>query len=321
MFIPLLIRVFAIFFIIALGALARKLKFLDTHTAKRTAVIITNFFYPALIFSSLTSNFTLQKLASHWVLPAATFGIMAIGYFAGIAIRDFFRFSSPSSRNVFLFQTTINNYSFLPMPIVLMYWGDAGIALLIFSTLGSEIAVWTLGILGLTGNTFKKENLRHLFSMPMLALFSAIIVLCLKAAGVGTWLGSYGSFFPEISASLITSLDMFGKAAIPLAMFVAGSRLLDVHISEIFHPAQFGIAGIRLLFVPAVAIALLIALPISKEILPVLATVAVMPCAIASVVLSETYGADAEYAAAGVFLTHVFGLITIPAWLTLVMGH
>jgi predicted permease len=319
MFIPLFVRVLAIFFMISLGTLARKLGFLDTHTAQRTAGIVTNFFYPALIFSSLVNNFTLRKLAVNWPLPAAAFAIMAAGYCAGLGFRKSFQFKTPQQRNVFLFQATINNYSFLPMPIVLMLWGEPGVALLIFSTLGSEIAVWTLGILGLTGNTFKKENLRHLVSTPMLALFAAIAALCLKAAGVGTWFAQRGTFFPEASGSFLLTLDIFGKAAIPLAMFVAGSRLLDVKKNELFNPPQFGLAAIRLVLVPAAAVTAFFLLPFSPEARLILTTVAIMPCAIVSVVLSETYDADPKFAAAGVLLTHLFALLTIPAWLTLVM--
>jgi predicted permease len=44
-----------------------------------------------------------------------------------------------------LFQCIINNYSFLPMPLAFLFWGEQGLALLIFSTIDSEIAFWTLG--------------------------------------------------------------------------------------------------------------------------------------------------------------------------------
>jgi predicted permease len=41
-----------------------------------------------------------------------------------------------------------------------------------------------------------------------------------------------------------------------------------------------------------------------------------MPAAIASVMLSDMYKADSEFAASAVLLTHVASLVTIPLWLT-----
>ena len=52
----------------------------------------------------------------------------------------------------------------------------------------------------------------------------------------------------------------------------------------------------------------------------VLLVVAIMPSAVSSVPLSETYGSDSKFAASAVLTTHVFSLITIPLWLTLFLG-
>ena len=51
MFIKLFIRILAIFCMIGFGILARKLNMLNRDTAGQMSRVVTNFFYPALIFT------------------------------------------------------------------------------------------------------------------------------------------------------------------------------------------------------------------------------------------------------------------------------
>ena len=318
MFIKLFVRILAIFSMIAMGALARKLRIIDANSTRKMARIITNFFYPALIFSYLVSNFSLGSLIRNWTLPAGALMIMYTGYLIGLLFSKLIPFSKEKERHVFLFQSTINNYSFLPIPIILMLWGNAGVAKLIFSTLGSEIAVWTIGIFALTGNKFKRENLRHLLSVPMLAIFFTIFVIIIKAWAVSAnYVLNQNGILAEIGNSFMTSFDIFGKGTIPLAMFVVGSRISELTTKHLFVMKQVYLTLLRLIIIPAVITLLLFLLPFENSIRLILLVVAIMPCAIASVVLSEVYDADVEFAASGVLITHLFSLITIPLWLFL----
>lgn len=76
----------------------------------------------------------------------------------------------------------------------------------------------------------------------------------------------------------------------------------------------------RLILIPAAACAILTVLPVSYEVFMVLAIVSVMPAAIVSIILSETYDADTYFASSTVLTTHLFSLLTIPCWLTFLMN-
>ncbi len=135
------------------------------------------FFYPALIISSITSTFTIKTLISNWTLPAGTIIIMLTGYITGNLFTRFLSFNNSGEKNTFLFQCTINNYVFLPLPIIAMFSGNTGVAYLIFSSFGSEVSVWTFGLLGLTGNRFDKQSLKNLLSVPIFALLFSVFVI------------------------------------------------------------------------------------------------------------------------------------------------
>ncbi|MCM8817181.1 MAG: AEC family transporter [Candidatus Omnitrophica bacterium] len=313
MFVSVLIKVVSIFLIILAGGLARRKNFLTDASASSMAICVTNFFYPALIVSSITSNFTIQSLISNWVLPAGTIIIMLVGYITGILFVRLLSFDSKQEKNTFLFQCTINNYVFLPLPIVAMFFGNTGVAYLIFSSFGSEISVWTIGMLGLTGNRLDKKNLKNLLSTPVFSLiFSIIVILVRDSFGIC----GIDRFSKEIFHALAYSIEMLGKATVPLALFLAGSRISKISIMHLKNPNQFWIIFLRLIFIPALSCTFISFLPISHETFLVLAIVAIMPAAIASIILADAYRADIEFASASVLTTHIVSLVTIPAWLT-----
>jgi len=318
MFFNVFIRLLSIFLIILAGAIARRRGFLTDDTASAMAVCVTNFFYPALIVSSITSGFTIKSLMSNWVLPAGTVVIMLTGYIIGILFTGFLSFESIKQKNTFLFQCTINNYVFLPLPVAGMFLGNTGIAHLIFSSLGSEISVWTIGILGLTGNRIERKSLKNLLSVPIIALFFAISVITIRDVFTIDAIAE-NIFLKNIIQGFAVSLDMFGKATVPLALFLAGSRISKIPMYQLRIKNQFWIVFLRLVFIPAAACAALSFFPASYEIFLVLSIVAIMPAAIASIILSDAYKADIEFASSSVLTTHILSLLTIPAWLTFLM--
>ena len=318
MFFEIFTRVLAIFLIIFLGAIARKNNFLTAETTSKISLCVTNFFYPALIISSITSNFSAHSLLSHLVLPAGTIIIMTAGYITGMIFLNFLTFESDKQKNTFLFQSTINNYFFLPLPIIAMFFGDKGVAYLVFSSLGSEISVWTIGILGLTGNQLGKKSLKNLISVPIISLILSIAIVFLKDSFVLSSL-SNNKLLKTILIEISGSIEMFGKATVPLALFTAGSRMSEFPIQKVRTQKILWIVFLRLIFIPALSCAILTFLRIEKEIFFVLAIVAIMPSAIASIILSDTYNADIEFASSSVLATHIVSLFTIPAWLTFLM--
>lgn len=308
-----LVRLLAVSSMVLMGVLARRRGWLDAAGTRQVSLVVTNLLYPALIYASLVQTFTLPGLAANWTLPAGTLMIMGVGFCVGLLAARVVPFSNERERRAFRFQCTINNYVFLAMPLVLIYWGAKGVALLVFSTVGSELSVWTLGVVALTGHRVEWRTLRQLVSMPMAAILAAVLTLgIVQASG---WRPPAAGLADDLRQALLGVLDMVGKGTVPLAMMVAGSRMAELQPRHLLRLPQLAVVGLRLLVVPAIALALLHYLPFAPEARQVLTVVAVMPSAIASVMLSDIYGADSEFAATAVLLTHAAALFTIPLWL------
>lgn len=312
-----LIRLLAIFLMILAGVFARRKGLLDGSTTLMLGRLVTNILYPALIFSSLTTAFTFRELLANWLLPAGSLIIMSVGFLVGALALLCVPRENRAERRAFHFQCTINNYIFLPLPLVLIYWGNNGVAQLVFSTVGSEIAVWTLGIAALTGARLKIDTLRHLLNVPMLAVIAALAALLLADRLPEAVHAS--PVLRETVTAVLEAVGLFGKGTVPLAMMVAGSRMTELRGEHLLRLRLFVLAGCRLIIIPFCALCLLHFLPLPDMAKQVLMVVAIMPSSIASVMLSDLYAADTEFAASSVLLTHVCALVSIPAWMPVIL--
>lgn len=320
MFVTVVLRLAAIFLMIGAGWVARKTRLVDDASTASLARLLTSLFYPALIFSAITGQFTVDSLRANWQLPVGAFGIMLTGFLVGFAVERLFTDPHSPRGHSFLFQCTINNYSFLPLPFALLFWGEKGVAMLVLSTLGSEVAVWTLGAYSLSGRRLHPSALLRLIKPPLVAIAIAILVIFLRdTTEVLTPLLRPRAIVGQFVSSVAFMLGMFGGATIPVAMIVAGARMAELKPGHIADRLQVAVVVLRLIAIPALTIAALSVLPIEPQTRDVLILVAAMPSAIAGVVLSELFGADKSFAATSVLVTHIGSLVTIPFWLTVAL--
>ena len=311
-------RLLSIFLMIGIGWIARRRDIISADTTRSLSRLLTYYFYPALIFTSMTRHFNADSLAANWQLPAGTFAIMLIGFTIGLLVERLLTDPHSPQGHAFLFQCTINNYSFLPMPLVLMLWGEPGVAGLIFSAMGPELAIWTLGIYALSGRQLNLESFRQLLNAPLITMVATLCFIFLRDQ-IPAASAAFASrpTVVELTDAISSSLTLLGGATIPLAMMVAGSRMAGLRSHHLFSRIQIALALLRLVIIPAVAIGLMALLPLAGDTRRILTLVAVMPVAITSVVLCELYNGDSDFAASSVLITHLLCLVTVPLWLIL----
>jgi predicted permease len=313
MFTILLWNVICVFLLMAPGFISARVGWLKAEGIASLARVFLVFIYPCLIFSTITREFTLGELLASWRLPASSFGIMVVGCVIGTVVALLFRVRRGERRRAFLFQATINNYSFFPMAIVTQLWGAKGVALLIFSSLGGELALWTLGVLIVSGRGVDRRSLRHLVSPPLVGMYAAAALLA-----VGAWRGWDATFWTRentLPYYLHNTATLLGSCTVPLAMIISGARLARVRPHHLVDGALWLLAALRMVGIPLVCFALLGLMPLEPEARRVLFVVAVMPVSLASMVISELYGGDKDLVNGSVLVTHLLALVTVPALL------
>lgn len=315
------LRIVAIFLVFAAGFALRRRNTVDEPFIRQLSLVLMTFFYPCLIVNTLVTKLTLGELARLWVLPAGAAGIMVLGWTVGMALSASCRSWPDGQRRTAQFLCVMNNYSFLPLMLATSLWGKRGEALVVFSTLGPEIVLWTLGVQSIAGQRLRWSTLRNLLSTPMLAMGTAIAILALEALLPHTGLPSQttriGTLARGVGDMLLYTCGLAGQATVPVSAVIAGMRMGSMHPRHLASARMAMIAGLRLLAIPAAAIAILAGLPLDREARHLLVVIATMPVALTSVPMSEIHHGDGDFAAAAVFVTHVLCLATIPLWLAL----
>ena len=144
------------------GYLLNRLKIITVDFNRQLSRTLINVFYPCMIVNLMVRNFTPASLLESWTMPAGMVFILVAGWFFGLFTRGMLKKQNSETKRCYHFTCMMNNYSFLPIMMAASMWGDKAVALIIFSALGSELAVWTLGIKTLTGEKLSLKSLRQL---------------------------------------------------------------------------------------------------------------------------------------------------------------
>lgn len=305
MFVTILFKIFTVFSLFFCGALGRHFRIIDDNAEKALSSIVVNIFLPALLFGTIVENFDTALWVNGIILMGMSLMFAGVGFVIGFIMSVHIK-SQKVKRKQFIFMTMVCNYINLPLPIVYMIYGDMGAVYLFMFSIGYSFVVWIWGFRLLAPG---KISPRHWLNAP---LVSMILGVCLAALGLGTYLPGF----------IMDALSFLGEGTIPLAGIVVGSILMGVGkdlgravSARELAPLLFA----RLVLVPLILAGLISLFEFSALTKGVLFIVAVMPSASSTPIFALNLGADSRFAAAGVFYTTLFSLITVPLYLSILL--
>ena len=313
-----ILQVLFVLVLMAVGYAARKRGLVSAVGTSEMVRVLIAVIYPCLIFSSVT-RLNASELAANWIMPVMTLTIAGTGLLLGLVALRCMKQVDQQRASAFLFQNTINNYLFLPLPLIMLLWGEEGVALLVFASMGFELAVWTVGVFLFNRSSRLSEGIRTMFGPPLIALMFSIGWVCVRDL-LNPELptsGIFASLARRVLDLLYFGTDTVGKATIAVSMIVAGSRIAALNVRAAFDKHVWIVSALRLVVTPVVFILLLKLIPMGEMAYGILAVVAVMPAAVASLVFSERFGGDSDFIATTLLVTHLGAVVTIPlllAW-------
>lgn len=304
-------QIVCVLLLVAAGFFARRRHLLSAQGTNDLARLSIALIYPALIFVSIT-QLSLADLRANLPLPLLTMAIAVTGLGLGLIAVRFLGRVAPETARAFLFHCLINNYLFLPLPLVLFRYGEKGVALLVFASVGYELLLWSIGVVLFTHDLSHRQRIQSLFSPPFLTLLFSLGVVVVR--DLLPWPAMPG-WLVMAADTLRSGLRSLGAATIAMAMLVAGSRFAVMKFRAMLGWRIWLVSAIRLVAVPLLMIPLLGRLPLDDTARGILLIIAVMPSAMVSVLFSERYGGDTDFIAGGLLLTHLWALVTVPLFL------
>jgi predicted permease len=313
-----ILQVLFILVLMTIGFVARKRGMVSAVGTSEMVRVLISVIYPCLIFSSVT-KLNAQELAANWIMPVMALVIAITGLVLGLLSLRCMKGIDQQRASAFLFQNTINNYLFLPLPLVMLLWGTQGVALLVFASMGFELVVWTVGVFLFNRSSKLAEGIRMMFGPPLIALIFSIGWVCVRDL-ISPELPEAG-FLADLTRRVLDltyfGADTVGKATVAVSMVVSGSRIAALDVSAAFDKHVWILSALRLVVTPVLFILLLKLIPMDETAYGILAVVAVMPAAVTSLVFSERFGGDSDFIATTLLITHLGAVVTIPlllAW-------
>lgn len=302
----LFLTVLPVFAVIGLGLLLRRVGWIAPEAENTMLNLVVKVAFPCLIFDLVLSNAAFRRPENIVLPPLVGFGLsvfsMAVAWLAGRALG----MKRGAGLRTFALTTGLTNYGYLPLPIMSAAFGPDSRAVLFVHNIGVEAAIWTAGILLLSGDSLR-DGWRRLLNMPLAAL---VVALALNLSGAG-------AYVPQFVIDLTRSL---GACAVPLGLLMSGSSIEPyLHTpGQLFAPRVAILASVlRLGLLPLAFLAAAYWLPLSPELKRVVLVQAAMPTAVTPIILARVYGGQPLVAVQIVLATTVVAVFTIPLWLEL----
>ena len=320
-----LAAVLAIFCIVGAGLYVRRSGRL-THEAEQPLLRLTvDLLLPCLIFDRVLRTDAFSDLQNLWLPPLLGFGCVVIGILVGLCFvllpARQNGLTTWEQRRTFLGCVGTFNYSFIPIPLVLLLFpgDDRLLSVLFVQYLGAEIAVWTVVLCVFMGKIDRKALLR-LFNGPSIAIVTAV---SLNLLGNSRFVPD--AFHEQIAPCfdfLLLAIHLLGAAAIPLSIILVGAVFADhFHWDKIMDrlPTTLKIAFwsilIRLFILPIIFLLIAIWLPCTMEIKRILIIHGAMGSAIFPIVLAKHYGGDPKTAFDTIMGNLLLSVLTAPLWI------
>ncbi len=300
----LFLTILPVFCMIGLGLVLRRTQVIVAEAENTLLSLVVKVALPCLIFESVALNPSLRNPANVLLPPLAGFGLSVTGmmtaWFAGRALG----LTQGTGLRTFALAVGLANYGYLPLPIVDAMFGPDVRAVLLVHNLGVEAAIWSAGILLVSGLSLR-DGWRRVLNLP---LFALVLSLSVNLTGLG----------PHVPRFVLAFAHGLGACAIPLGLLLTGASLAP-HLGsarQLFVPRiSLGGCALRLALLPLLFLAAARWLPFSPELKRVVLVQAAMPSAVFPIILARIYGGQPIVAVQVVVATTAVALFTIPLWL------
>lgn len=300
----LLLLILPVFAMIAIGVVLRRVHWVEGAAEASLIRLVINVCMPCLIFESIVSNVALRESANLFMPPLVGFGTSALTIMAAFQAGKLIGLATGTGLRTFALSVGLANYSYLPLPIMTAMFGPESRGVLLVHNIGVEMAIWTVGVLVLSGSSLRESG-RRLLSPVVLTLILAVVIN----------LSGFGPALPKWFMDLVHSLAV---CAVPLGLLMTGINLAN-HIGDpkaLFNPrVSLGAILLRLGIFPVLFLALARWLPCSNELKRVILVQGAMPAAVFPIILAQHYGGRPLTAVQIVLGTTAVAVALTPLWL------
>ena len=304
--------VLGVFLVMGLGAFCRQRRWLTRESDRSLASLAANVLLPSLFFDRIVQGGRMESLAAAWEPPLFGFLITAAGFLlAWLLARTLGKrvgLDTPAKQRSFAVCAGIANYGYIPLPLAEIFYPEAQVDLILHNV-GVDLALWSIGIVVITGGTGGGDppSWRRLLASP--PLVAVAVAVSIKQLG---WAES-------VPAAVVKSIGWLSDCAIPMGLLLSGAIIIDFVRDTDWRGAWRTIVtavAFRQGIMPVLMLTAAGAFASGIEMRQVLVLQAAMPSAVFPIVLVRLYDRDTTTALRVVLGTSLSAVVLIPTWLT-----
>lgn len=279
----------------------------SAHAFEGFEKVTYHILFPALIVGTLAKADLMAGLLG-WMGFVMVLSILAIaGLLIGLrpALRGI---EGPAFAS--LFQGAVRWNSFVALALAISFYGQLGltlasVAVIAMVPLLNVMTVFVHARYAASSKPSPREIMRAILVNPL--IWSSLL-------GAGLNIGQV-----PMPTSVMTSLDIIGKAALGAGLLVVGAGL---DLKRIGQPGLVHVLaiGLKLVALPALSLGLATAFGVTGPALGVLVICMSVPTASGSYVLAKELNGDAPVMAEILTLQTIAALISMPIWLLTIIG-
>lgn len=290
--------------LIGLGTLLRRTNWVSEAGEANLMDLIVRLLTPCLIFESVAGRPAAGSVTDMLLPPLVGFALTSLSLGVAWYVARLLGLTIGHGLRTFALAVGITNYGYLPLPLMDALFGPESRAMLFMHNAGLEAAIWTTGVLVVTGDS-PRAAWRKLLNAPLLAL---VLALVFRITGLNA----------HVPAVVWQFIHMPAVCAIPLGLLMSGASVAP-HLNDpkgLVNPRVIGTAWLlRLAVLPWVYLLAARYLPLADDLKQVLVIQAAMPAAVISVIVSRLYGGQPLVAVQIILGTTALAVFTIPFWI------
>lgn len=292
------IKLFAIY--ILLGVLLVKTGVLNANTLEPFSRFVIKMALPLLIFTNTVNGVSKQQLYNAApIILCAVFGYAMLYFLSFLMLRIFHL--QEEKKNLYRALGMFGNIGFMGIPILTSLFPENGIVYIGIVTIIDQFLLWTVGVRFTSGTCSGNKDFawEKMLNPAVIAIITAVMVV------------SMGWKLPDF---INKSLTTVGITATSLALIYLGGVFACMDIWKYLGRFEFyGMALIKMIIFPICFFYLLGFFTLNRELRMTMALLTAMPSMSSLVMMANEDRERGDYIAAGVFITTLLSLATLPA--------
>lgn len=292
----------------ASGYVLVKRRVLDEHGLDQVSALVIRFLLPLFTFARMTSSFSFDQYPRWWIYPLIGAVMAGAGLALGWVLTAVFRVPD-DNREVASLLTFQNSGNIPLMFVTTLFAGPMRDRLYVFILLyiiSFNVLIWSLGVALLIHKKGAAIRWDEILNPPFVATVATLLVMAL----------GWHRYVPQV---LARPVGILGDCAVPLAMLVVGGNLATIDLRDVHFRKMTLFLAAKLVVMPALALALVMALDLDFALGFLIVMQAAVPSAVTLSMIARYYDVPRPFIDQGLFLSHLFSVVTMPVFLTLFM--